>query len=104
MPEWFPIGLGLIWAILYLLAGEWMGLHRFRLLAVIMALTGIAIGIWQFAIGLPAFPVNALESINRTLTSLSFLILISGIILTISGLVIFFHYRKENPTPYTEEL
>jgi hypothetical protein len=112
MPAWFPVGLGLIWAVVYVLAGEWMGLRRFRLLAVMMLLTGIAIGIWQFAMGLPAFPASAqtgilqplvLESINRTLTGLGFLILISGVILMISGLVTFLRYRKENPTPYTEE-
>jgi len=103
MPEWFPIGICLIWAILYLLGGEWMGLRRFRLLAVMILLTGIAIGIWQFAIGLPTFPVNVLESVNRTLTSLSFLTLISGVILMISGLVTFLRYRKENPNPYMEE-
>jgi len=112
MPVWFPIGLGLIWGGAYLLAGEWMGLRRFRWLAVIIVLTGIAIGVWQFAIGLPTFPSNIqsgifqpimLETINRTLVSLSFLILISGVTLMISGLVTFLRYRKENPTPYAEE-
>ncbi len=29
MPVWFPVGLGLIWAILIAMAGEWVGLHRF---------------------------------------------------------------------------
>ena len=112
MPAWFPVGLGLIWGGMYLLAGEWMGLHRFRLLAVMMVLTGIAIGVWQFTIGLPAFPANiqagifqpiVLETFHRTLISLGFLILISGVTLMISGLVTFLHYRKENPTPYAEE-
>ena len=109
MPVWFPIGLGLIWGGVYLLAGEWMGLRRFRLSAVMIVLTGTAIGIWQFTIGLPTFPSNTqsgifqpivLETINRTLISLGFLILISGVILMISGLVTFLRYRKENPTPY----
>ncbi|MGA7195254.1 MAG: hypothetical protein WBW94_16675 [Anaerolineales bacterium] len=102
-PAWFPIGIGLIWAVTYLIAGEWMGLRRFRLLAVIMLLTGIGIGVWQFAIGLPTFPVNAVETINRTLTSLSFLMLISGLVLLISGLMTFLRYRKENPIPCVEE-
>ena len=97
---------------MYLLAGEWMGLRRFRLLAVMIVLTGIAIGIWQFTMGLPTFPSNiqsgifqpiVLETIHRTLISLGFLILISGVVLMISGLVTFLRYRKENPTPYAEE-
>ena len=104
MPGWFPIGICFMWAILYLLGGDWMGLRRFRLLAVLILLTGIAIGIWQFAVGLPTLPVNVFESVNRTLTGLSILILISGVILMISGLVTFLRYRKENPNPYTEEL
>ena len=112
MPAWFPVGLGLIWGGVYLLAGEWMGLRRFRLSAVMIVLTGIAIGIWQFTMGLPTFPSDMqsgifqpieLETINRTLISLGFLILISGVILMISGLLTFLHYRKENPTPYAEE-
>jgi len=112
MPAWFPVGLGLIWGGVYLLAGEWMGLHRFRLLAVMMVMTGIAIGVWQLTIGLPTFSSDTqlgnfqpigLETINRTLLSLGFLILISGVILMISGLVTFLRYRKENPTPYAEE-
>ena len=112
MPAWFPAGLGLIWGGGYLLAGEWMGLRRFRLLAVIIVLTGIAIGIWQFAMGLPTFPSDVqsrvvqqivFETINRTLISLGFLILISGVTLMISGLVTFLRYRKENPTPSEAE-
>ena len=112
MPAWFPVGLGLIWGGVYWLAGEWMGLRRFRLLAVMMVLTGIAIGVWQFAIGLPTFPSNiqsgifrpiVLETIHRTLIRLGFLILISGVVLMISGLVTFLRYRKENPTPNAEE-
>ena len=112
MPVWFPVGLGLIWGAVYLLVGEWMGLRRFRLLAVIIVLTGIAIGIWQFTIGLPTFAFKiqsgifqpiVLETIHRTLISLGFLILISGVTLMISGLVTFLRYRKENPTPYEAE-
>jgi hypothetical protein len=112
MPAWFPAGLGLIWGGGYLLAGEWMGLRRFRLLAVSIVLTGIAIGIWQFTMGLPTFPSDVqsrvvqqivFETINRTLISLGFLILISGVTLMISGLVTFLRYRKENPTPSEAE-
>lgn len=113
MPVWFPIGVALIWAVLCVWAGEWMGLNRFRLLGILILLAGIAVGIWQFAIGLPAFPAKAqaeiqqlfvLEIMNRTLTSLSFLVLAAGIILMLSGFVTFLHYRKENPTPYTEDV
>src|ERR1043165_9787252 len=49
MPVWFPLGLGLVWAMLIVLAGEWMGLHRFRLLGGMIFLVGVAIGIWQLA-------------------------------------------------------
>jgi hypothetical protein len=95
------------------LAGEWMGLRRFRLVGTIILLAGMAVGLWQFAMGVPAFPANmgsgilqplVLESINRTLTSLGLLTLISGVILMLSGLVTFLRYRKENPIPYTEDV
>jgi len=111
MPAWFPIGMGLLWAVLCVLAGEWMGLRRFRLLGAMILLAGMAIGIWQFAMGLPIFPANVgtgilqppvLESIDRTMSSIGFLTLISGVILMFSGLVTFLRYRKENPIPYTE--
>jgi hypothetical protein len=113
MPVWFPIGVGLIWTILCVWTGEWMGLRRFKLLGALFLLTGITVGLWQFAIGLPARPTNIeagifqspmLEIINRTLTSLSYLVLISGVILILSGLVTFLRYRKENPKSYTEEV
>jgi hypothetical protein len=113
MPAWFPVGLGLLWAVLSVLAGEWMGLRRFRLLGAMILLAGMVVGIWQYAMGLPAFPANVqpgilqpqvLEIINRTLTSLGFLTLVSGAILMFSGLVTFLRYRKENPIPYTEEV
>ncbi len=113
MPVWFPIALGLIWAALCVLAGEWMGLRRFRLLGIMMLLAGMTVGIWQFALGLPAFPANVqpgilqpplLDIINRTMSSLGFLILICGAILITSGVVTFLRYRKDNPTPYSEDV
>jgi hypothetical protein len=113
MPAWFPIGVGFIWAVLCVWAGEWMGLYRFRLLGVLFLLAGVAVGIWQFTAGLPVFSADTevgilqpyvLEVINRTLTSLGFLVLSSGVILTLSGFVTFLRYRKENPTPYTEDI
>lgn len=112
LPVWFPIGVGLIWAVLCVLAGEWMGLARFRLLGVAFLLSGIAAGFWQWAVGLPSLPADVqseifqpavVEIINRALTSLGLLVLISGVILALSGLVTFLRYRKQNPTPYTEE-
>jgi len=111
MPAWFPVGLGLLWAALCVLASEWMGLRRFRLLGAMILLAGMAIGFWQFALGLPpvyggkgVLQPHVLESINRTLTSLGFLTLASGVILLISGIVTFLRYRKENPIPYTEDV
>lgn len=113
MPVWFPVGLGILWAILFVLAGESMGLRRFRLMGILILLTGSAAGLWQFTIGLPVFPANippaipqpvVLESINRTLTSLNFLVLITGLILIFSGLITFLRYRRENPTPYAEDV
>jgi hypothetical protein len=50
------------------------------------------------------FQSPMLEIINRTLASLSFLVLISGVILMLSGFVTFLRYRKENPTPYSEDV
>jgi hypothetical protein len=112
MPIWFPIGLGVLWGILLVLAGEWMGLQRFRWIAVFILLTGIAAAIWQWTMGLPDIPAATqpqllqqlvLESINRSLTSLSFIMVGSGITFMISGGLTFVQYRKENPQPYEEE-
>ena len=112
MPVWFPIGLGVLWGILLLLAGTWMGLHRFCWMAVFILLTGIGIGIWQWTMGLPNLSTTiqpellqppVLESINRSITSLGFILVGSGIVFIISGGLTFMRYRKENPQPYTEE-
>ena len=112
MPIWFPIGVGFIWTVLYVPAGEWLGLRRFRLLGSATLLAGIVVGFWQLTMKLPAFPANTqpgilqpfvLGSINRTLYSLGFLVALSGIILLFSGIVTFLRYRKENPLPYAEE-
>ena len=113
MPVWFPIGLGLVWTALVVLAGEWMGLLRFRFIGVVTLLTGIAVGIWQSTMRLPNVPANAestifqsllLESIDRTISSLGLILVIFGITLLISGLATFIRYRKENPTPYSENI
>ena len=113
MPAWFPIGVALIWAVLCVWAGDWMGLRRFQIIGALFLLAGIKVGIWQYAMGLPASPENmqtgifrpaTIEIIHRSLTSLGFLVLIAGVILILSGFVTFLRYRKENPTPYTEDV
>ena len=113
MPVWFPIGLGILWGVLLIIAGEWLGLHRFRWVAILILLSGLGIGIWQWRMGLPDIPANiqpdllqpsVLESINRSLTSLGFILIGSGIIFTFSGALTFLRYRKENPQPYTEDV
>ena len=113
MPVWFPIGIGLIWAVLCVWAGNWMGLRRFQIIGALFLLAGIKVGIWQYAMGLPAFPENMqmgifqpamMEIIYRSLISLGFLVLIAGVILILSGFVTFLRYRKENPTPYSEDI
>jgi hypothetical protein len=109
MPAWFPVGVGIIWTVLCVWAGNWMGLRRFQLIGALTLLAGMAVGLWQFSIGLPVFPANVqtgtvLELINRTLTSLGFLVLITGVILLLSGLVTFLRYRKANPSAYSEDV
>jgi hypothetical protein len=106
MPVWLPIGVGLIWAIFIIWTGEWIGLLRFRLAGGIMLLAGMMVGIWQYVLGLPGIPAllepPLLESINRTIISLSSILMIFGVIFLISGVITFLRYRKENPTPYSE--
>lgn len=112
MPAWFPIALGTVWASLFVLSGEWLGLHRFRVLGALTLFAAIVVGAWQVAAGLPSFPADVqmrlsqpfvVQSISRTLMSLGFLVLICGVILLLSGLVAFLRYRKDNPIPYAEE-
>jgi hypothetical protein len=113
MPVWFPAGLGILWGILLMLAGEWMGLNRFRWMAILILLSGLGIGIWQWTIGLPNIPLNmkpellqppVLESVNRSLTGLGILLVCSGVIFMLSGTLTFLRYRKENPQPYSEDV
>ena len=112
LPAWFPIGMGALWAALFLLSGEWMGLARFRILAGLTALSGIVIGAWQSEAGLPSFapgipPVfsqpSLVEIITRTFMSLGLLALVCGVCLLFSGLVTFLRYRRANPLPYPED-
>jgi hypothetical protein len=121
MPAWSPAFLGAILAVLCILSGHWMGLHRFGLLGVLILLTGIGISAWQLAAGLPPIPVEALQSsplaalpevlrapladiLNRTFISIGLLTQVSGAVFATSGVVTFLRYRKENPAPYREEV
>jgi hypothetical protein len=121
MPVWFPPVVGALWAALCIVIGEWASLRRFRLLAAVILIAGITAGAWQLALGLPNVPAEALqgnlmgplpdvlripleETISRTLTGVGLLTLLSGIAFALSGLVTFLRYRKENPSPYREEL
>jgi len=120
MPVWFPPVVGIFWGALCILLGEWTALRRFRLLGVVIMLAGISIGAWQLTLGLPNVPADALratilsplpdvlwapleESLNRVLTGVGLLTLLSGIAFAVSGLATFLRYRKENPVPYREE-
>lgn len=120
MPIWLPVFLGLLWGGLCFLMGERMGLRRFRILGIVIPLIGIAVSMWQLTIGAPSFPAEALqanpwgalpealrspieESIYRVVIGACAVTLVSGVALTISGLVTFLRYRKENPVPYKEE-
>ena len=111
MPVWFPVGIGVLWAVLLLWSGEWMGLARFRLLAALTTLAGMAVGAWQTEAGLPSIAPGNLpglsqpsivESISRTFMSLGLLSLVCGALLLLSGFVTFVRYRKANPLSYTE--
>jgi hypothetical protein len=110
MPVWFPAALGLLWASLLLVSGEWMGLRRFRTVAAFVLAAGIATGLWQAAsgAGAPALlrpgivSAEFQASVGRTLAGLCALVVGSGAILFASGLLTFLRYRRENPTPYAE--
>jgi hypothetical protein len=120
IPAWLPMGIGILWGVFSYLAGEWMGLRRFRLMGLLILLAGVAVGIWQLLQGFPAFPSEALDTdwlavvpgtlqaplmeiLGRLFLGIGSLTLIAGVFLLISGLTTFLHYRKENPTPYREE-
>ena len=120
MPAWLPVFLSAILGAASILSGRWLGLRRFALLGVLILLTGIGIGAWQLAVGLPQLPVEALQSsslaalpealraalaetLNRAFAGIGWLTVGSGAAFAISGLVTFLRYRKENPVPYKEE-
>ncbi len=120
MPAWFPMGIGIFLGILCYASGEWMGLRRFRLMGLLIILSGLAVGIWQISVGFPALPAEALQAdfrapmpealrapLEEILTRFFFgaggLTLAAGIFFLVSGLVTFLRYRKENPAPYRGE-
>jgi len=120
LPIWSPLTMSIIWALVCILAGRWMGLRRFVLSGFVILLVGIAISAWQLATSLPNFPVEALQFnpltalpealrvslaqiINRTFVGIGWLTVSSGAVFVLSGLLTFLHYRKENPVPYQEE-
>jgi hypothetical protein len=120
IPAWLPMGIGVLWGILFYVSGEWMGLRRFRLMGFLILLVGIAVGIWQIMIGFPGLAAEALQAnwlapmpetlrapldeiLSRLFVGISLLTLAAGLLLLISGIVTFLRYRKENPAPYREE-
>jgi len=120
MPAWFPMGIGIFLGILCYVSGEWMGLRRFRVMGLLIILTGLAVGIWQITIGFPTLAVELLQAdwlapmpdalrapldeiLSRFFGGVGGLTLATGIFFLVSGFVTFLRYRKENPTPYREE-
>jgi hypothetical protein len=120
LPAGLPAGIGILWGVLIVFAGEWMGLRRFRFLGLLILGVGIAIGVWQIQSGIPEISAQTLhanflnplpetlgdpldEILTRTFTGVGLLTLVAGIELFLSGLVTFLKYRKENPVPYREE-
>jgi hypothetical protein len=100
LPVWSPVLIGAIWALLCLLAGRWLGLRRFELLAALILLGGLAIGAFQLRAGLA---VGLLElSFSRAFFGLGLLAVISGKFFLISGLVTFLRYRHANRQPSQE--
>ncbi len=105
IPAWFPMVIGLFLGILCFASGEWMGLRRFRVMGLLILLTGLAVGIRQFAIGFPTLPARAPldEIISRFFAGVGGLTFAAGIFFLVSGLATFLRYRRENPAPYREE-
>lgn len=120
MPAWFPMGIGFFLGILCYASGEWMGLRRFRVMGLLILLTGLAVGIWQITVGFPALAAEALQAnwlapmpealrapldeiLSRFFVGVSGLTLAAGIFFLVSGLFTFLRYRRENPAPYREE-
>jgi hypothetical protein len=120
LPAGLPVAIGALWGALAYLGGEWMGLHRFRLLGLLMLMAGTAVGLWQLSYGLIALPAEALhwnildplpdalqypldDWFIRLLTGMGILTLATGVGFAVTGAMTFLRYRKENPAPYREE-
>ena len=109
-----------MWALLFGLAGWWTGLRRFLLVGGWIFLMGLAIGVWQWARGVPDVPVEFLrfdlwaslpdsvrllleEIFSRLSLAVGGLTLVTGAGLLLSGGIAFWRYRRENPAPVEEE-
>jgi hypothetical protein len=120
LPAWFPTGIGIFLGILCYAAGEWMGLRRFRVMGLLIILTGLAVGIGQITLGFPALSAEALQAdwlapmpealrapldeiLSRFFLGVGELTFATGIFFLVSGFATFLRYRKENPVPYREE-
>jgi hypothetical protein len=120
MPAWFPMGIGIFLGILCYASGEWMGLRRFRIVGMLMLLTGLVVGAWQITIGFPNLTAEALQAdwlgpmpqslraplddiLGRFFAGVGGWTLAAGIFFLVSGFATLLRYRKENPDPYRGE-
>ncbi|MGB7538170.1 MAG: hypothetical protein WBM17_06495 [Anaerolineales bacterium] len=120
MPAWFPMGIGIFLGILCYASGEWMGLRRFRVMGLLILLSGLSVGIWQITVGFPTLAAEALQAdwltpmpdslrvpleeiLSRFFVGMGGLTFAAGVFFCVSGFVTFLRYRKENPAPYREE-
>jgi hypothetical protein len=116
MPAWLPAFMGMLLAVIFYVAGRWMGLARFEGIGACMLLSGLGVAGWQVWEGLPVMPAAVLQSddllalpnvlqapvadvFNRTLVAVGVLIFLWGVTFLISGLITFLRYRRENPAP-----
>jgi hypothetical protein len=110
LPAWLPLGVGILWGVIFYAAGEYMGLLRFRLTGWFVILAGIAIAGWQAALSFPPAPADwaadegaLLAILGRTFTAMGALVLVCGAAFLVSGAAAFVRYRRENPRPYRED-
>jgi len=105
LAAWLPLGIGILFGAFCYLAGEWMGLRRFRLLGFFILLAGIAVAGGQSALDYPALSQDSppAQIISRMFSGVGWMVSVSGIGFLVSGLTTFLRYRKENPKPSREE-